>query len=126
MFGFYADSLADAAFWTWLGVRHEPSRCLRAATLAAWVAPVLAVAAASVAKGEMVQSPRAMLLRPAAAMQVVLALRTLSSRPNAIDAFGRTAENPPAGQARMAHRADRVPAHHPRRPVPLRNRGEEI
>ena len=79
MFGFYADSLADAAFWTWLGIRHEPSRWLRAASLAAWAAPVAAVTAASLGKGEMVESPRPALLRPAAAMQVVLAVRSLRS-----------------------------------------------
>jgi hypothetical protein len=79
MFGFYADSLADAAFWTWLGMRREPSRWLRAASLAAWGVPVIAVTAASLGKGEMVDSPRPALLRPAAAMQVVLAVRTLRS-----------------------------------------------
>jgi hypothetical protein len=77
MFGFYADSLADAAFWTWLGTRREPSRLVRAASVAAWAAPVASVAVASIAKGEMVESPRPALLRPAAAMQVVLALRSL-------------------------------------------------
>jgi hypothetical protein len=77
MFGFYADSLADAAFWTWLGVRREPSRLVRAASLAAWAVPVVAVTAASLGKGEMVESPRPVLLRPAAGMQVVLAVRTL-------------------------------------------------
>ena len=82
MFGFYADALADAAFWTWLGIRREPSRWLRVATLAAWAAPVVAVTAASVSKGEMVESPRPLLLRPAAALQVVLAVRSLHNRPS--------------------------------------------
>jgi hypothetical protein len=77
-FGFYADSLADAAFWTWLGIR-QPSRWVRVASLAAWAVPVVAVTAASLGKGEMVESPRPVLLRPAAAMQVVLAVRTLRS-----------------------------------------------
>lgn len=77
MFGFYADSLADAAFWTWLGTRRDPSRLILAASVTAWAAPVIAVTAASIAKGEMVESPRPALLRPAAAMQVVLAVRTL-------------------------------------------------
>jgi hypothetical protein len=81
MFGFYADALADAAFWTWLGVRHEPSRWLRVATLAAWAVPVVAVTAASVRRGQMVESPRPLLLRPVAALQVVLAVRTLHSQP---------------------------------------------
>jgi hypothetical protein len=91
MFGFYADSLADAAFWTWLGIRHEPSRWLRVASLAAWAAPVVAVTAASLGKGEIVESPRPMLLRPAAVMQIVLAMRTLHSRPK-IEASLRNAE----------------------------------
>ncbi len=77
MFGFYADSLADAAFWTWLGVRRDPSRLVLAASVTAWAAPVAAVAAASIAKGEMVEAPRPAVLRPAAAMQAVLALRAL-------------------------------------------------
>jgi CDP-alcohol phosphatidyltransferase-like enzyme len=79
MFGFYADSLADAAFWTWLSGRRDPSRLVLAASVAAWAAPVAAVAAASVAKGEMVESPRPAVLRPAAAMQAVLAVRSLRS-----------------------------------------------
>jgi hypothetical protein len=77
MFGFYADSLADAAFWTWLGARRDSSRLVLVASVAAWAAPVAAVAVASIAKGEMVESTRPALLRPAAAMQVVLALRDL-------------------------------------------------
>jgi CDP-alcohol phosphatidyltransferase len=77
MFGFYADSLADAAFWIWFGTRRDPSRLVRAATLAAWAAPVAAVGAASIAKGEMVAAPRPTLLRPAAALQAVLAVRAL-------------------------------------------------
>jgi hypothetical protein len=81
MFGFYADSLADAAFWTWLGMRREPSRWVRVASLAAWAVPVVAVTAASLGKGEMVESPRPVLLRPAAAMQLVLAVRILRTRP---------------------------------------------
>lgn len=79
MFGFYADSLADAAFWTWLGTRRDPSRLVLAATVAAWAAPVLGLVVASIAKGEIVESPRPALLRPAAAMQAVLALRALSA-----------------------------------------------
>ena len=81
MFGFYADSLADAAFWTWLGGRRDPSRLVLAASVAAWAAPVVAVAAASIVKGEMVESPRPALVRPAAAMQAVLAVRSLQQTP---------------------------------------------
>jgi len=80
MFGFYADSLADAAFWTWLGARRDPSRLVLAASVAAWAAPVAAMVAASITKGELVESPRPALPRPAAAMQVVLAVRHLRTR----------------------------------------------
>jgi hypothetical protein len=79
MFGFYADSLADAAFWTWLATGREPSRLLRAASLAAWVAPAAAVTVASIARGEIVEGPRPGLVRPAAALQAVLAVRALRS-----------------------------------------------
>lgn len=81
MFGYYADALADAAFWTWLGTRQEPSLLVRAAALAAWAAPVTSVAAASIAAGEMVESPRPVRLRPAAAMQAIVAMRTLRRGP---------------------------------------------
>ncbi|MDP9075712.1 MAG: CDP-alcohol phosphatidyltransferase family protein [Actinomycetota bacterium] len=77
MFGFYADSLADAVFWMWLASRGDPSRPVLAASVAAWAAPVAAMVAASIAEGEMVECPRPALFRPAAAMQVVLAARTL-------------------------------------------------
>ncbi len=79
MFGFYADSLADAAFWTWFSTRDR-SRLVTAAGVAAWVAPMVAVGAASIAKGEMVAGPRPALLRPAAAMQAILAVRALRAR----------------------------------------------
>jgi len=54
---------------------------VRLASLGVWAVPVVAVTAASLGQGEMVESPRPVLLRPAAAMQVVLAVRTLRSRP---------------------------------------------
>jgi phosphatidylglycerophosphate synthase len=76
-FGAYADHLADAAFWTWMALRHEPNRMLRLLAVAAWAAPVAGVAAASIARGRMVEVPRRALLRPAAAMQAVIALRHL-------------------------------------------------
>lgn len=74
-FGVAADSLADAAFWVWFALRHEPSRCLRAAALLAWLVPVVAVTATSVAGGRMADAPRPVLLRPAAVLQTTLALR---------------------------------------------------
>lgn len=39
MFGGYADSIADAAFWAWFAARHETSDSVRAAAFAAWAAP---------------------------------------------------------------------------------------
>jgi phosphatidylglycerophosphate synthase len=87
-FGEYADSLADAAFWTWLVLRHEPSRAVRAAAITAWVVPAAAVTAASLAHGEMVQPPRPALLRPAAAMQAIVAIRHLL-RPRPATGDGR-------------------------------------
>jgi hypothetical protein len=80
MFGSYADSLADAAFWTWFGFRVDPSSATQAAGLAAWAVPVAGVAVTSFAKGEMIDGPRPALLRPAAALQVVLALRAIKGK----------------------------------------------
>lgn len=77
VFGRYADELADTAFYTWYACRQEPSRPLRAAALAAWAAPVVALTSASVARGRMVDPPRPAVARPAAALQAVLALRAL-------------------------------------------------
>lgn len=76
-FGAAADSLADAAFWTWYALRHEPSRAIKAAALLAWALPVATVTAASVHHGQMADAPRPVVLRPAAAMQVVLTVRGL-------------------------------------------------
>lgn len=76
-FGAAADSLADAAFWTWYAYRHEPTRLLRTAALLAWVAPVVAVTTASLKKGRMVDAPRPTVVRPAAALQAILAARAI-------------------------------------------------
>lgn len=76
-FGAAADSLADAAFWAWFALRHEPSRRVRAAALLAWVAPVIAVTTTSFGRGRMVDAPRPILLRPAAVMQAALTARAL-------------------------------------------------
>ncbi|MDQ2728874.1 MAG: CDP-alcohol phosphatidyltransferase family protein [Actinomycetota bacterium] len=76
-FGHYADSLADAAFWAWFALRHEPDRRLVAAAAAAWVAPVAMVTAGSFAQGRMIDPPRPVWLRPAAGMQALIAFRAL-------------------------------------------------
>lgn len=79
-FGAAADSLADAAFWSWYALRHEPGRPMRAAALLAWVVPVVAVTSTSVARGRMADAPRPVLVRPAAAMQAVLTVRAVLRR----------------------------------------------
>jgi len=76
-FGTQADFLADTAFWTWFAVRHEPSRVVRALTLASWAAPVVGIAVASMTRGRMLDLPRSAVLRPAAAMEVVIGLRAI-------------------------------------------------
>jgi phosphatidylglycerophosphate synthase len=81
-FGASADALADAAFWAWYALRHEPSRPVRAVALLAWVAPVLTVTTISVSSGHMVDSPRPALLRPAAALQAALTIRAILRRLN--------------------------------------------
>lgn len=79
-FGEYADTFADAAYWMWLTARHEPSRTVRAAAVAAWALPVVAVTGLAVHRGTMPERPRPVLLRPAAALQAVVALRHLTRR----------------------------------------------
>lgn len=77
-FGAAADSLADAAFWAWFAHRHEPARYLRTAALFVWVVPVITVTTASLRSGRMVDAPRPTVVRPAAALQAVLAARALA------------------------------------------------
>lgn len=76
-FGRQADFLADTAFWMWFAARHEPSRVVKIAAVAAWVAPVIAVTVASVGKGGMVDIPRAWWFRPAAIVEVLLGGRAI-------------------------------------------------
>jgi hypothetical protein len=76
-FGRDADSIADAAFWTWFALRHEPNRVLRILALGAWAMPVATVIAISVGRGRMADPPRPQIARPAAAMQALLVARAL-------------------------------------------------
>ncbi|WP_435057282.1 CDP-alcohol phosphatidyltransferase family protein [Streptomyces sp. bgisy060] len=76
-FGDYADTFADAAFWTWHAWRHETGRTTRAVAVAVWVLPVVAVSTTALYRGRMPERPRPALLRPAAAMQIALAARSL-------------------------------------------------
>jgi len=79
-FGRDADSLADAAFWTWFASKYEPSRLIRCLFWSVEAMPVLAVAGVSIARGRMVEPPRPRWLRPAAALQALLLTRTLRQR----------------------------------------------
>lgn len=79
-FGRHADFLADTALWTWFVLHHERSRAMNAATLTAWGVPVVLVAAASFARGGMVDVPRSGWWRPCAAIQVVVCLRAVIRR----------------------------------------------
>ncbi|MEU8986926.1 CDP-alcohol phosphatidyltransferase family protein [Streptomyces sp. NPDC048558] len=79
-FGDYADTFADAAFWMWLTLRHEPNPAVRAAAIAAWAMPVVTVTGLALRRGAMPERPRPVLLRPAAALQAVVALRHLTRR----------------------------------------------
>ncbi len=76
-FGAHADSLADAAFWTWYALHHERSPAMCAAALATWAGPVAAVSIVSVRRGHMIDPPSRTLVRPAAVLQAVLAVRAL-------------------------------------------------
>lgn len=78
MFGGYADSVADAAFWTWFAARHEPSRGVRTAAFAAWTAPALAGLALSLARGAVTVPPRHALVRPSASVAALLVFRALA------------------------------------------------
>lgn len=73
----YADSLADAAFWIWFAGGERRSVPLRVGSLAAWGLPVAAVSTVGLRRGRMVDPPRSRVLRSAAALQLVLALRAL-------------------------------------------------
>ena len=84
-FGAQADSLADAAFWTWFVLRHEPSRPVQAAALVAWAGPVAVVTAVSFRRGRILDAPRPVIVRPAAAMQAVVAVRALLRPRPALD-----------------------------------------
>jgi phosphatidylglycerophosphate synthase len=125
-FGVQADSLADAASWTWFVLRHEPSRPVQAAALAAWAAPVAVVTVASFRRGRMLEALRPVMLRPAAAMQAVVAVRALlrprpalsrhahrrlarphAERPGQVPDLGPRARHTPAGPGVSAHRPSR-------------------
>ena len=76
-FGAYADVFADAAFWIWFTTDRENRRPLRVAAAATWFVPVGAVTAVSIARGRMVDAPRPRWVRPAATLQVLLAVLAL-------------------------------------------------
>ncbi|MEU9238281.1 CDP-alcohol phosphatidyltransferase family protein [Streptomyces sp. NPDC048385] len=79
-FGEYADTFADAAYWMWFTLRHEPSRTVQVAAVTTWTLPVVAVTGLALRRGTMPERPRPVLLRPAATLQAVVALRHLTRR----------------------------------------------
>lgn len=81
-FGRYADPLADAAVWTWLAVTDtgRGRRVLQVCVVSTWLAPIAEVTARSVARGQMVRTPRPRWIRPAVALQVLIAARELRRR----------------------------------------------
>lgn len=99
-FGRDADFIADAAVWNWHAAQHEPSALLRLAAAVVWAGPIAAVVVSSFAGAGMKDVPRSPWIRPAAALQVVLAARALL-RP-AIAARRDTAE------MRQRHGLDRL------------------
>ena len=109
VFGAYADSLADAAYWTWHAQHHEPSRLLRLAALTAWAAPVAAVTTASIRSGRIIHPPRPALIRPAAALQAVLALRTLRTGGVSCDRTALTVQRRRAGSGSQLREVQFLP-----------------
>lgn len=78
-FGQYADAFADAGFWIWYASRYGNAALVGAAWLT-WLGPTVAVTARSIARGAMVDPPRPRWIRPAATLQVVLAVYGLLGR----------------------------------------------
>lgn len=76
-FGRDADFIADAAVWIWHAAQHEPSAFLRLAAAVVWAGPIAAVVVSSFAGAAMKDVPRSPWIRPAAALQVLLAVRAL-------------------------------------------------
>lgn len=82
-FGRYADPLADAAFWTWLTLTDtsDGSHIRRAWVVLIWFPPIVGVTARSVARGQMIEPLRPRWIRPAGAVQILIAVRNLQRRP---------------------------------------------
>lgn len=101
MFGFYADAVADCAFWTEYGLRDE-SAAVRAGTLGAWLLPLGVTMASSFASGRLVEPLTPAVLRPGAGMQIVLTARAGMRVARAVRAAGRpaTAGGSPAAPPR--------------------------
>jgi len=83
-FGRYADPLADAAFWTWstLTDTGPGSRLLRGIVVLTWLPPIASVTTRSFALGKMIEAPRPRWIRPAAAVQILIAIRNLQRPPH--------------------------------------------
>lgn len=85
-FGRHADSLADAAFWTWIAFARDGrgGRTIKAAVLLTWLAPILSVTVRSFLRGEIVEPPRPRRIRPAVALQILIAVRALQPGRDAV------------------------------------------
>jgi phosphatidylglycerophosphate synthase len=81
-FGRYADPLADTVFWTWITFTHDGrgSRTVRIAVVLTWLSPILSVTAASFRRGQMVEPPRPRWIRPAVALEILIAIRAIRRR----------------------------------------------
>lgn len=82
-FGRYADPLADTVFWTWISFTQDgrDSRAVQAAVVLTWLSPIVGVTATTFGRGRMVELPRPRRIRPAVALQVLIALRAIRRRP---------------------------------------------
>ncbi len=82
-FGRYAAPLADSAFWTWLTLTDTGggSRVVQACVVLTWLPPIAGVTVSNLAHGQMVEPPRPRWIRPAVAVQIVIAVGNLQRRP---------------------------------------------
>jgi len=77
-FGAYADSLADAAFWSWFTLRYETDRRLRYLGLSYWLLPPSTLALAYFINGGSVTPPRPVVVRNVSVgLQGLIAARAL-------------------------------------------------
>jgi CDP-alcohol phosphatidyltransferase-like enzyme len=77
-FGAFADPIADGVFWSWYALRWERNRWLRWVPMGLFGGSAAMIAVAYFARGRSIDYPRLAAVRyMSAAMQVMLAMRTL-------------------------------------------------